>query len=186
MPMKIVRALDKIIEVLTRVALFCSGLLLLAMAINVTYGVLTRYVFNAPSVYAIELTKILMIPALVIAVSYVQRNDRHLKVDFLATKLPNKVQTALFEIVVPITALFVTYIMVWKGWDAASYSFSINETSYSSWREPLWPVKFTVPIGYGLLFLVLVAQLCKGVARLFVGESKTSDGSEVTTADGQA
>jgi len=75
--------------------------------------------------------------------------------------------------------------MVWKGWDAASYSFSINETSYSSWREPLWPVKFTIPIGYGLLFAVLVAQLCKGVARLFVGERKTSDGSEITTADGQ-
>ena len=170
--MKTVRFLDKTVDLLAKAALLCGGILLLVMAFNVTYGVVTRYVFHNPSVVAIELTKILMIPALVVAVSYVQRNDRHLRVDFLASRFPQKVQTVLFEILVPIAALFVTYAMVWKGYDAAAYSYTINETGYSAWREVLWPVKATIPIGYGLLFLVLFAQLCRGVAMLFVRQNE--------------
>jgi TRAP-type C4-dicarboxylate transport system permease small subunit len=179
--MKIVRILDKIVEILSKLALLCGGLLLLAMAINVTYGVLARYAFNSPSVYAMELTKILMIPALVLAVSYVQRHDKHLQVDFLSSHFPTKVRLILHEILVPLMGLFVIYVMVWKGWESATYSYSIHETSYSSWAEVLWPVRATVPVGYGLLFLVMVAQLCKAVAALVVASKKTTEVVEVPT-----
>lgn len=179
--MKIVRILDKIIGIVSKIALLVGGLLLLAMAINVTYGVVTRYAFNSPSVVAIELTKILMIPALVLAVSYVQRYDRHLRVDFLSSRFPWRVRQALLEIIVPVAALFVTYVLVWKGWEAATYAYFINETSYASWREPLWPVKMTIPIGYALLFIVIVAQLLRGIATLFFGEEETKQGPPVET-----
>lgn len=184
--MKIVRILDRIVDILSKVALVFGGLLLLAMAVNVTYGVLTRYVFNNPSVVAMELTKILMIPALVLAVSYVQRYDRHLQVDFLSSRLPKKVRLALQQVIVPLMGLFVVYVLVWKGWDAAAYSYSINETSYSSWAEPLWPVKMAIPVGYGLLFMVMVAQVIKGVARLFTEGKEDAEGSEVASESERA
>lgn len=183
--MKIVRILDKIVDVLSKVGLLCGGILLMVMAFNITYGVVTRYAFNAPSVYSMELTKILMIPALVLAVAYVQRYNRHLQVDFISARLPHKVRLVLLDIIVPITGLFVGFVLVWKGWDAMTYSHSINETSYSSWAEPLWPVKLMIPIGYGLLCIVLVAQLCKGIARLLEGEGEATEGSEATTQSGQ-
>ena len=180
--MKIVRLLDKIIDVLSKIALFCGGILLMVMAINITYGVLARYLFGAPSIYAMELTKILMIPALVLAVAYVQRYNRHLQVDFLSARFARKVQVILFDIVVPIAGLFVTYVLVWKGWTAMVYARSINEVSYSSWAEPMWPVKLFIPIGYGLLFVVMVAQVCKGVAKL-INDKGDAGASAETTAD---
>ena len=173
--MKIVRILDKIVEILSKLALLCGGLLLLAMAINVTYGVLARYAFNSPSVYAMELTKILMIPALVLAVSYVQRFDKHLQVDFLSSRFPRKAKLIVHEIIVPVLGMFVVYVMVWKGWESATYSYSIHETSYSSWAEVLWPVRMVIPVGYALLFIVMFAQLCKAVAALAVGTRKTTE-----------
>jgi TRAP-type C4-dicarboxylate transport system permease small subunit len=178
--MKIVRFLDRIIDILSKVALFCGGALLMVMAINITYGVLARYLFNAPSVYAMDLTKILMIPALVLAVSYVQRYNRHLQVDFLSARFPEKVQLILLEIIVPIAGLFVGYILVWKGWTAMVYARSINEVSYSSWGEPMWPVKLMIPIGYGLLCLVLIAQVCKGIARLVHDKGEVAESPDVT------
>lgn len=184
--MKIVRVLDRIIDMLSKVALVFGGLLLLAMAVNVTYGVLARYVFNNPSVVAMELTKILMIPALVLAVSYVQRYHRHLQVDFLSSRFPAKVRLILQQIIVPISALFVVYVLVWKGWESAAYSYSINETSYSSWAEPLWPVRMAIPVGYGLLFIVLIAQLCKGIAELFTGGKDSTKGAETTAESERA
>jgi TRAP-type C4-dicarboxylate transport system permease small subunit len=183
--MKILRAIDKLIDILCKAAILFAGALLMAMAINITYGVIARYAFSAPSVYAMELTKILMIPALVFAVAYVQRYDRHLKVDFLSNRFPERVRHVLGEIVVPIAGLFVGYVMVWKGWESMLYSRSINEVSYSSWAEPLWLVRLAIPVGYAILCLVLVAQLCHGLAALFVRGAQTTDGSETMVESGQ-
>jgi TRAP-type C4-dicarboxylate transport system permease small subunit len=170
--LKIAKTLDKILDILSKGALLVSGLLLLAMGINVTYGVVTRYVFHSPSIIAIEMTKILMIPALVLAVSYVQRNERHLKVDFLSNRFPNIIQHIIAQIAVPIMGLFVGYVLVWKGWVSMAYSYSIHETSFAVWQEPLWPVRLVIPIGYGLLCLIMIGQLCKGIGVLVTGIKK--------------
>lgn len=168
---RIARTLDKVLDILSKAALLISGILLLAMGINVTYGVITRYVFHSPSIIAIEMTKILMIPALVLAVSYVQRYGRHLKVDFLAGRFPQTLQLILYEILVPIMGLFVGYVLVWKGWESMEYSRSvIHELSFSVWQEPLWPVRLTIPIGYGLLCLIMIGQLCRGIVTLVTGK----------------
>jgi len=170
--LKLLKILDKTLDILSNGALLLSGVMLLAMGLNVTYGVITRYVFSAPSIVAIEMTKILMIPALVLAVSYVQRNGRHLKVDFLSMRFPQVIQHILLEIVVPIIGLFVGYILVWKGWVSMEYSFQIHETSFAVWEEPLWPVRLTIPIGYGLLCLVMIGQLFRGIGTLIMGNWK--------------
>ena len=167
--LNLLKILDRAIDILSNGALLLAGIMLLAMGFNVTYGVVTRYIFDAPSIVAIEMTKILMIPALVLAVSYVQRNGRHLKVDFLSMRFPQLIQHVLLEIVVPIIGLFVGYVLVWKGLDSAIYSLQINETSFAVWEEPLWPVRMTIPIGYGLLCIVMIGQLCRGVGKLIVG-----------------
>ena len=180
---RIASALDRSLELISKGALLFSGLLLMAMGFNVTYGVIKRYVFADPSIVAIELVKILMIPALVLAVSYVQRNGRHLKVDFLSLRFPEKVQYIIAEIAVPLMGLFVMYVMVWKSWVAAAYSIQINETSYSAWSEPLYPVKITIPIGYGLLFLVMVGQIARGIGRLVSGTYKVEPNSDEIVED---
>lgn len=176
--MKIVRFLDKMVDWACRAALLLGGMLLLAMAINVTYGVVTRYAFHRPSIYAIELTKILMIPALVLAVSYVQRSNRHLQVDFISMRLPTRFRLVVLDFIVPLAGLFVVAVLVWKGWESMSYSFSIHETSYSSWAEPLWPVRLTIPIGYALLFIVMIGQLVGVIAQLFGFKPIPMQGSE--------
>ena len=170
--LNLLKTLDRAIDILSNGALLIAGIMLLAMGFNVTYGVVTRYVFDAPSIVAIEMTKILMIPALVLAVSYVQRNGRHLKVDFLSMRFPQVIQHILLEIVVPIIGLFVGYVLVWKGLDSAIYSLQINETSFAVWEEPLWPVRMTIPSGYGLLSIVMIGQLCRGVGALITGNWK--------------
>ena len=172
MSVRLAKTLDKALDILSKGALLISGLLLLTMGFNVTYGVVTRYVFDSPSIIAIEMTKILMIPALVLAVSYVQRYGRHLKVDFLSLRFPQIVQHIISEIAVPVTGLFVGYILVWKGWDSAVYSLQTSERSMSVWSEPLYPVRFTIPIGYGLLCLMMIGQLIRGIGVLITGNKK--------------
>ena len=157
---------------LSRWGMLLSGILLVAMGANVTYGVITRYVFDAPSVITIELLKIFLIPACVFAVSYVQRNGRHLRVDFLYNHFPSRMQHAISEIFVPFTGLAVVFVLVWKGWVSMVYSYHLHETSFAIWAEPLWPVRLVIPIGYGLLLLVMIAQLIRGISSMVSGRYK--------------
>jgi TRAP-type mannitol/chloroaromatic compound transport system permease small subunit len=108
----------------------------------------------------------LLVACVVFAVAGLQRHKRHLRVDFIANYLPETLQNALIDIVTPIFGLCYVVVITWKSWENALYSMSIGETSQSSWEEPLFPIKFLVPLGMALLCLVLAAQLSRGVAAL--------------------
>jgi TRAP-type C4-dicarboxylate transport system permease small subunit len=178
--LKIAKSLDKSLDILSKGGLLLSGLLLMAMSFNIAYGVITRYVFHDPSIVAIELVKILLIPACVLAVSYVQRNGRHLRVDFVSSRFSQTVQYILSEIAVPLMGLIVGYVLVWKGAVAAAYSLQIHEASYSAWAESLVPVKVVIPVGYGLLCLIMIGQLCRGIGVLVSGKRKGQSGNKDT------
>ena len=131
-----------------------------------TYGVTRRYALNIPESYSYELSTIFLVACVVLAIAGVQRLGRQLRVDFISTRLSESVQNILLNIIGPILALFYVVILTWQSWDAAWYSMVIGEVSQSVWREPWWPTKMTVPVGAGLLCLVLIAQLCRGVTSL--------------------
>jgi len=163
---KLLNTIDRIIGHVSDLGLLISGILILVMSILSTYGVGRRYLLHRPEPYSYELSTMLLVACVVFAVAGLQRYKRHLRVDFIANFLPATVQNALIDIVTPIFGLFFVIIVTWKSWDNALYSMSIGETSQSSWEEPLFPVKFLVPIGMALLCLVLGAQLSRGIAVL--------------------
>lgn len=163
---RVTQTLDRVIERAGYIALFFSGVLILVMAWLSTYGVTRRYALNNPESYSYELSTIFLVACVVFAIAGVQRLGRQLRVDFIATRLSEGVQDVLLNIVGPILALFYVVLLTWQSWDAAWYSMVIGEVSQSVWREPWWPTKMTVPIGVGLLCLVLLAQLGRGFVSL--------------------
>jgi TRAP-type mannitol/chloroaromatic compound transport system permease small subunit len=179
--LKIAKALDKCVDLLSKGGILLSGLLLMSMSINIAYGVIKRYVFHSPSIVSIELVKILLIPACVLAVSYVQRYGRHLRVDFISNRFSKTVQYIISEIAVPLMGLAVGYVLVWKGAVAAAYSLQIHETSYSVWSEPLYPVKLMIPIGYGMLCLIMIGQVCRGIGVVATRKRKKQAENQQTT-----
>jgi len=159
---KIASTVDRVLDRIGLVALYFSGILTLAMGFVVTYGVIMRYMFDKPSMIVYELSMMFMVSGLVFAVAYVQREGRHLRVDFLSGRMSQNTQDILLNVLVPIAGLFYVGILTWKGWAAAMYSLGIGETSQSVWQEPLFPVKLAIPIGYGLCCLVLISQVIHG------------------------
>ncbi len=163
------KVLQKIEETIGRISdlgLVLSGILILIMAILSTYGVARRYLLNRPEPYSYELSTILLVACVVFSVAGLQRHMRHLRVDFISNRFSNYTQNILLRIITPILALFYAVIVTWKSWENTIYSMSIWERSQSSWQEPLFPAKLTVPIGMALLCLVLMIQFWHGVTQL--------------------
>ena len=157
------QTLDRIIERISYYAVYISGLLAVIMAFMATYGVVRRYVLDNPEPYSYELSPMLLVVGIVLAIPYIQRVGRHLRVDILAGRFPEGVQTVLLNILVPLLAIFYLGLMTWHSWADAMHSLEIGEKTYTAWAPPMFPIKIWVPIGVGLLCLVLFAQLCRGI-----------------------
>jgi TRAP-type C4-dicarboxylate transport system permease small subunit len=170
---KVKQILDHVVERASYYCLLLSGVLILLMAWASSYGVMRRYVLHNPEPYSYELSIVFLLACVVLSIAHIQRLGRHLRVDFVASRLPEGVQAILLDIVCPILALFYVGILTWQSWADAWYSLQIGEVSTSVWRIPLFPVKLVVPIGAGLLCLVLVAQLYRGITSLKEMMTKT-------------
>jgi TRAP-type mannitol/chloroaromatic compound transport system permease small subunit len=170
---KCMQTLEHIIARVSYASVYISGVMAVLMAFLAAYGVIRRYALDDPEPYSYEISTIFLLAGVVLAIPYIQKVGRHLRVDILSNRFPQGVQTILLNIFVPILAIFYISPMTWQSWENACYSLRIGETTYSAWAPPLFPIKIWVPIGVGLLCIVLFAQLIHGLYLLKGSITKT-------------
>ena len=158
--------IEKIIDKASHIFLVLSGILIVIMMFTASYGVVRRYVFHSPEPYSYEISTMFLLFSFVFAISAVERLDRHIRVDFISSHLSNRWQHIILNIIAPVMGLLFAVMLTWKGMDVALFSLKIAEVSSSTWREPLFPIKLMVPVGYALLLLVLLVRIYKGCVSL--------------------
>lgn len=157
---------DKALERISNFFAVLSGVMVLVMAFTATYGVIRRYIFKSPEPYSYELSTMFLLWTFVLALAYLEKLDGHLRVDFFVVLLPKKIRLFLLNVMGPLFGLVFCFVLTWEGVRAAMYSFEIGEKSMSVWAVPLFPVKIIIPIGYGLLCIVLVLKIIRGFISL--------------------
>ncbi len=167
--------IDSLINRTSYFSVVISGIMIVLMAFTATYGVVRRYIFNSPEPYSYELSTMFLVWTFVLAVAFLEKQEGHLRVDFFIILLPEKIRNFLVQILSPIIGLFFCVILTWKGWEVAMYSLKSGEKSMSLWAPPLFPIKFVIPIGYGLLCLVLITKICHGFDAISGSRKKESD-----------
>jgi TRAP-type C4-dicarboxylate transport system permease small subunit len=163
---KVFSSLEHILDRIVYYAIYVGGVITLIMAFVTTYGVFRRYALNSPEPYSYEIGIFCLISSVSLALPYIQKQGRNLRVDFLSNRWSPQLQGAMLNIVTPLFALFYLGLLVWKSWGDALYSLGRGERTYSAWGPPVGPMKLCVPIGVGLLCLVLIFQLIHGFISL--------------------
>jgi TRAP-type mannitol/chloroaromatic compound transport system permease small subunit len=169
------RVIQKLDHALGRVSLFLmlvSGILVFLMAWIETYGVVKRYAFRAPDPFAYEVSTMFLLFCGVLAVAGVELLDRHVRNDLVASRFSPKTKDIILGIIFPLLALVFCAVLTWKSYGDAIYTMQIGKVSQSTWKLPLAPVKFVIPICYTLLCLVLVSKFCRGIAVLKGGKDQ--------------
>jgi TRAP-type C4-dicarboxylate transport system permease small subunit len=138
--------------------------MIVILAFIITYSVIMRYVFNDPDPFTYDLSSIILLVSVVLTVPALEILDQNIRMDMVVTYIPAKPRHLIMRVFGPLLALYYVGILAWKGWVNALYSLRLGETSTSPWGQPLAPIKFMIPIGYGLLFLVLIITLVRGIA----------------------
>ena len=161
---KVVQALYAGLDRVTRLFWFSAGALITVMAFVTGYGVFTRYVLRNPDPYTYEIDSILMVACVLFAIAYTQKLGRHLRIDLLDKYYSATAKEILLEVISPLIGLTFCVVLTWKTADSALNALQNSEITRSTWIIPTFPIRLLIPIGTGLLCLILISQILRYAA----------------------
>jgi TRAP-type mannitol/chloroaromatic compound transport system permease small subunit len=153
----IIWIIDKINEKISKAVSF----LVFALILTLTYEVIARYFFGAPTQWSFNLTYFISSFFLMLSMGYTWQCKEHVAVDLISSKMPEKVTAAL-------TIVFIMglFFLAWTNIGRVMYndmirSWILQERSTIGSMPPAYPYKTWIFVGVLLLLLQGVSQLLK-------------------------
>jgi TRAP-type C4-dicarboxylate transport system permease small subunit len=147
-----VRAAAKLVNAL-------CGIVLVLMLMHVTADVVLRAAFNRPLPLTLEATTYYYMPAIIfLPLAWAQMDGRHVCVEFAFDRLPVHWQRIVSLVVRWTSAVFLT-LLAKESWNVAVEKYATGEFVVGVYSFPVWPSRFFVPIGCGLMALTMVLNV---------------------------
>jgi len=145
------------ITAVNRLLFLIAAALIFAVVPMLLYEVVARYMFNAPTVWAMEASTLVFGPHFMLAGPYLLHLKGHVAVDILSEKLDGRMKTASEVFTYAVVAVFAGVFAV-VSWPLAVNAYGMSETSFSAWNPPIWWLKFIVPLAFAMLFAQAIAE----------------------------
>jgi TRAP-type C4-dicarboxylate transport system permease small subunit len=128
------------------------------MMLSILYDVAMRYVFAAPTHWALEVNTFLLALLCTLPAAEVMRSGGQIRVMFLVERLSPAVRARL-DGLRHAAGLFFFAIMAWKGALVAFQAWQHNDRMSTSLGTPLVIPYLFLPVGFGLLGLHCLTRL---------------------------
>lgn len=146
------------VSALSTLAGWCSaGMIVAAVAITCQM-IVVRFVLNGSTVWQTEAVVYLVIAATLIGLPYVQRLRGHVNVDLIPISLAPKPRF-IMAILTSVLSIAIITVMVFYGYDFWHFAWERGWRSDTVWGVRLWIPYLAIPVGFGLLWLQLIADL---------------------------
>lgn len=142
-----------------------SSLLLLLILILVFAEVVLRYIFGLSYSFIENFSKWSQIWVAYLMIGVVEKGRRHITIDFLARRLPEKYK-ALLLIVLDIITLVFCIILFWSGLEFSQIVKGLNVISTTEVSIPMWIVRLCIPLGAVFLAFFSVEHLAADIRSL--------------------
>lgn len=133
-----------------------SFLILAAMAV-VVVEVVRRYVFNAPTVYALPVTIFICAATYLLSGAYALLDDAHVRIDVFYSRWSPRVRGIMDLITAPVFFIGVG-VMFWVGSEWTIKAIVLGTGWSGAWLVPIWPVRLFIPVASALLIIQGVAK----------------------------
>ena len=137
-----------------------------------TYEVLARYFFTAPTVWASELSQLCLIWGVLIAMAWALAARRHIAVDAVVGLLPPTLRRATDCFAMLAVAGF-SALVTWKGWLIFYDSFERGRTTGSMLDLPTWVAELSVPVGFALLLVQALIEAKRAASGDFAEDARS-------------
>lgn len=128
-----------------------------------TWEVAGRYLFNAPTIWAAELSQLCLIWGVLLSMAWLLSVRRHIRVEAVTALLPREGRTAC-ELLSLGAVLAFSGVVAWQGWLIFADSWQRGSLSGTILNLPKWVGEAAVPTGFALLGAQCLVELAR-VAR---------------------
>lgn len=150
-----------------RLSSYVLGVVVLMMS----YEVVSRYVFNAPTIWSGELCQYGLCFATMLGGGYTLMVDQHIRVDIIYRNFNFK-RRAVVELLTWWVVIGFLAVLAWKGGELAIDAYLGDEKSMTFLEVPMFYSLSLVPIGAGLLLLQALARMARNVINLRLGKEE--------------
>jgi TRAP-type mannitol/chloroaromatic compound transport system permease small subunit len=144
--------------------------LIVPMVLSLTYEVIARYVFNAPTLWAYDMTFMLYGSFFMLGAAYTLQRKGHIRTDSWYSGWSPRTQAIVDAVCYVVMFIPFVAVFLWYGWGYFAKAFATNERFVSSpWMAVTWPFKFTMPLTGLLLAIQGVSEFCKCLHTITTG-----------------
>ncbi len=144
-----------------KVALY---LVFVMMAI-LMYAVISRAVFNAPVIWAMEMSQFTMAAYYTLGGAFSMLLRSHVRMDVVYCRWSMRTQ-AKVNLSTSIFLLIFMAILLYGSLSSTVYSIQYNQHTYSAWAPPIAPIKCIMTFGIFLMLLQCISDVFKEIARM--------------------
>jgi TRAP-type mannitol/chloroaromatic compound transport system permease small subunit len=149
--------------------------LILPLVFGLTYEAIARYLFNAPTLWAYDLSYMLYGAIFMLGAHYTLLKGAHIRTDMLWERFSVRTKGRI-DAVAYLGFFFPAMILLlYASVDEAWHSWRMGELSeQTAWRPALWPFKAVVPLTALLLLIQGVSELLKSLYAARTGRFLTA------------
>ena len=173
------------VDALTRFFGKAIAWLILPMVLSLVWEVVARYFFDAPTIWAYDMTFMLYGTFFMVGSAWTLQRGGHIRTDVYYMKWSKRTQ-ARVDLACYLVLFFPAMaVFGWLGWEYFWKSFQQNERIVTSpWLPIVWPFKFTMPLAAALLLLQGVAECIRAWGRAFGPDGAGADDGGVDADEG--
>ena len=162
--------LDKVIAALDKVGVFSKwtnvvGLTAIFLLICMTFvDVILRYVFNRPMEGQTDITEVVLILAVYLAITHTYNMKSHVTVDLVTASLAPRSRLVL-EFITTLLGLFTFVLIAWRATARTIYDISVDSIHRMQVPIPRAPFDALIVLGVVMLCLLLLRDVLRNVVK---------------------
>lgn len=121
-----------------------------AMGLWISYDVVARYLFAAPTVWAGDLAEYTLLVATFFGGPWLVRHNGHITVEVAIERLPRRTRATLRCIVFALAAIACA-LFAWFALTKTVQFYDLGRVAPKSWEIPLWLPYASMPLGAALM-----------------------------------
>lgn len=157
------RLIFRLINITSEIGGILSAVLLWVIAVIITYEVIVRYLFNAPTSWVQETSVYLWLGVGLLGAACVLRENGHFAITILVDRLSAKNRKRM-QIFTHLVGFGYSLIFVYQGFLQAKLAYEFEDTSAGLMAMPLWIPWMTVPVGALMLALQFLNKIAEEIS----------------------
>jgi len=128
------------------------------IGLMITFEVVARYVFTAPTSWAEEGARLLQLWATYLAMGFVLKNQSLIRITALTTRFPPTIQR-LLDVFALVWIIVFSLYACWLGIEIVAESIEVGRATATMNQVPKFWTESAIPIGFFILILQALAEI---------------------------